>query len=204
MNYQDYASQYGGAIEAIGGVLYDVVTYTSATTLNMNYFTTLRNNLGLSNMELAGTLASPKAFLVRAIRVDILQPPMSSARAAAGSVQPGAMDNIAQFLNSGILTLTIGAKQYAQFPLWMLPCGSGVWGVMASDGDVADPGEIQDYATNGYPQSWNVRTLSKPIFIGPQINFNVLINFPAVITTAGGVAVNIKVLLDGDLLRPVQ
>lgn len=204
MNYNDYASQYGGAIESIGGVLYDTVAYTSATTLVQNFFTTLRNNISLSNMELAGTLASPKAFLIRAIRVNILQHPFSSARAAAGSVQPGAIDNIAQLLNTGVATLTIGAKQYAQYPLYLLPAGSGASGAMASDGDVADPGEIQDHATNGIPDPWNVRVLSKPIFIGPQINFNVVLNWPAAITTAGGVAVNIQVLFDGDLLRPVQ
>lgn len=204
MNYSDYASQYGGAIEAIGGMLYDTNAYTSAATINQVFFTTLRNNLALSNMELAGTLASPKAFLIRAIRVKILQQPFSSARAAAGAVQPGALDNIAQLLNTGVATLTIGAKQYSQLPIWMTPAGSGAWGLQASDGDVADPGEIQDYAVNGDPEIWNVRKLTKPIFIGPQINFNVVLNWPAAITLAGAVAVNIQVILDGDLLRPVQ
>jgi len=204
MNYQDYASQYGGAIEKIGGVLYDTVAYVTAVSLQLIYFTVLRNNLALSNMELAGTLASPKAFLIRGIRVNIMQHPFSSARAAAGQVQPGAIDNVAQLLNTGIATLTIGAKQYAQFPLWMLPAGSGAGGVMASDGDVADPGEIQDHASNGEPDVFNVRTLSKPIFIGPQINFNVALTWPAAITLAGAVNVPIQVILDGDLLRPVQ
>lgn len=208
MNYQDYASQYGGAIEAIGGQLYDTVVFTGGATLNLVFFTALRNNLALSNMELAGTLPSPKGFLIRSIRVAIKEEPLSTARAAAGAVQPGALDNVAQIINTGVFTLTIGAKQYAQFPLWLLPAGMGLDGPMASDGDVADPGEIQDYGCNGVPDIRNVRTLSKPIFIGPQINFNGTIVWPApVIALAGPGAphtIPITVILDGDLLRPVQ
>lgn len=207
MNYQEYASQYKGVIEAIGGQLYDTLNYTSAATINLTFFTALRNNLALSNMELAGTLPSPKGFLIRSIRVAILEEPLSNARAAAGAVQPGAVDNIAQLLNTGVFTLTIGAKQYAQFPIWMLPAGMGLDGPMAGDGDVADPGEIQDYGCNGVPDIRNVRSLSKPIFIGPQINFNAVITWPAALTLAGPGAphtVPLKVMLDGDLLRPVQ
>lgn len=204
MNYQDYRSQFGGAIEAIGGTLYDTVAYATGASVLLNFFNAVRNNLALSNMELAGTLASPKAFMVRAIRVAILQPPMSMARTAAGTVQPGAIANVALLLNTGVLTLTIGAKQYCQFPLWMLPAGSGACGIQASDGDVADPGEIQDMATNGEPDVFNVRVLTKPIFLGPQINFIAVLTWPAGVALAGGLNVNIQVILDGDLLRPVQ
>ena len=207
MNYQEYASQYAGQIEAIGGQLYDTLNYTGAATLNLTYFTALRNNLALSNMELAGTLPSPKGFLIRSIRVVIQEDILTSARAASGAVQPGAIDNIAQLVNTGVFTLTIGAKQYAQFPIWMLPAGGGPWNAVAASGDTADPGQLQDFASNGIPDIRNVRTLSKPIFIGPQINFNATIVWPAAVTLAGPGAPHvtaIKIILDGDLLRPVQ
>jgi hypothetical protein len=205
MNYEQYASQYRGAIEKLGGMLYDTVAFVTAATLQLTFFNAIPANPSVGNMELAGQLPNPKGFLIRAIKVNILQHPMSMARTAAGTVQPGALDNIAQILNTGVLTLTIGTKRYAQFPIWMLPGGCGVYGVQASDGDVADPGEIQDFATNGYPDPHNSFNLSLPIFIGPGINFNAIIQWPApAIATAGAIAVPIRVILDGDLVRPIQ
>jgi len=204
MNYNDYRSQYGGSIEVIGGVLYDTVAYVSAASVALTYFTVVRNNLALSNIELAGTFPSPKAFLIRSVSCKIMQRAFSSARAAAGQVQPGAIDNIAQLVNTGVFEFTIGSKRYIHMPLWMMPGGSSAQGVAAGDGDVADPGEIQDWATNGKPDTRNVRTLSKPIFIGPQVNFVGVITWPAAITLAGGVNVNVQIRFEGDQLRPVQ
>ena len=207
MNYEEYNSQYKGRIEVIGGMLYDTAVFTGAVTLNIPFFTILRNNLALSNMELAGTLPSPKGFLIRAVRVVIQQRPLSTATGASGSVQPGAFDNVCQLLNTGVATLTIGAKQYCQFPLFMLPAGDGLDGALATDGDAAATGQSVSWAGNGVPDIRNVRTLSKPVFIGPQINFNVLLTWPVAIVIAGpagDLTVPIQVILDGDLLRPVQ
>jgi len=203
MNYRDYAAQYSGHIEAIGGVLYDTVTYLSAATVGLTAFTVARANLSLSNMELAGQLASPKAFLIRAVRCAILTVPWSSARVAAGTIQGGTLNDVAQLLNTGTMQLLIGNKFYCEFPLWMIPGGTGPFGVMAGDGDVADPGEIQDFGTNGVPDINNIRALTKPIFIGPQINFQVNLIWPAALTLAEG-NTDIQITFDGDQLRPVQ
>jgi hypothetical protein len=60
-----------------------------------------------------------------------------------------------------------------------------------------------DYAQNGIADPRAVNTLSKPLFIGPQINFNARVDWAAALTLSGGDTA-ITFLLDGDLLRPVQ
>lgn len=201
--YEQYNTQYGQAKEVIGAMLWDTNLYLSGATVALTFFNVVRATVDLSNMELAGQLAAPKAFFVRALRFHVKQEPRSEARAAAGNVQPGAVDNIQQLINTGIASITIGSKNYGVIPLWMIPSGGGAFGIYGSDGDVADPGEIQDYATNGYPHVRNAYTLARPLFIAPQINFQVVVTWPAAVALAGG-NTNITFALDGDLIRPVQ
>jgi hypothetical protein len=113
------------------------------------------------------------------------------------------MDNIAQLINTGVFTLTIGSKVYNQEPLWCLTAGGGAYGVLALEGATADPGAGADYAQNGIPDPRAVNSLAKPIFIAPQINFSAVVSWPAAITLAG-TNTDITFLLDGDLIRPVQ
>jgi hypothetical protein len=203
--YAKYNTQYlrGGEMEVIDWMLWDTVTYTSGTTVQATFFTNTRATVDLGNMELAGQLAAPKGFLVRAFRFYVKQRPRSLARAAAGAVQPGAIDNIQQLTNTGVLEFTIGNKEYGTFPLYELPSGGGAYGLIASDGDVADPGEIQDFATSGVPDPRNAFALSDPLFIQPAINFRADITWPAALTLAGG-NTTITLAMDGDLVRPLQ
>jgi hypothetical protein len=201
--YRKYATQYP-ALEVIGGMLYDTVNYVSGTSVSLTFFTAgPRATLDLTNMEIPAQLPAPKAFLVRALRFHVKQTVRVEARTAAGNVTPGAIDNIAQLLNGGVLTFTIGAKPYAQFPLWMIPAGGGVSPLAAADGNTADPGKITDYASNGVPSPDNALILSQPLFLAPQINFNIVVTWPAALTLSGG-NTNLCVVLDGDLHRPVQ
>ena len=201
--YQQYNTQYP-ALEIIGGMLYDTVQFTSAAINNLLFFTAgPRASLDLTNMEAASQLPAPKAFLVRAFRFHARVQPRSTARAATGNVQPGAIDDIQQMLNTGTLRLSIGSKIYAEFPLWMIPSGGGVFGMLGNMGATADPGSITDWAENGLPAVDNALVLSQPLFIAPQINFSVNVFWPAAITLANG-SVNVTVAMDGDLLRPVQ
>jgi hypothetical protein len=202
VNYQAYAAQYGGVIESIGGRLYDTDTYATGVTTQITFFTTLRNNLALSNMVNQGLLAAPKAFLIRAICVHVIQEPQEVARVAAASIQTGPIYNLCQIIDSGVLQLTIGNKLYGEYPLWALPAGMGVFGVMIADPALA-ANSIPQFAVNGVPDIRNVRTLTKPVFIGPMINFSVTIKWQAAITIVGANPL-IMVIFDGDQLRPVQ
>lgn len=201
--YQQYNTQYP-ALEVIGSMLWDTVQFVSAAINNIQFFTAgPRATPDLTNMEVPSQLPAPKAFLVRAFRFYPRILPFTSARTAAGQLQPGTFDDIQQLLNTGVLTLTIGSKAYAQFPLWMIPGGGGVMGAMGLDGNTADPGLIASWATNGVPSAENAFVLSQPLFIAPQINFSVNLAWPAAITLANG-NTNLTVGMDGDVLRPVQ
>jgi hypothetical protein len=87
-------------------------------------------------------------------------------------------------------------------PLWCLTAGGGAMGMLAIAAGGAAFNSM-DYAQNGVADPRAVNTLSKPLFIGPQINFNGVVNWPAALTLAGG-NTDLTILLDGDLLRPVQ
>lgn len=201
--YEAYNSQYRGKKESIGWMLWDTVQFTSAAVNNLVFFTTARATLDLSNMQLQGQLPAPNAFLLRGLRFYVKQRPRSEAKSALGAVQAGAIDNIQQLHNTGVMNILIGAKEYGPYPLWLIPSGGGAFGVIASDGDVASPGEIQDYAISGAPDARNSFTLAVPIFIAPQINFSATLTWPAAITLSGG-NTNVTVGFEGDLIRPVQ
>ncbi len=203
MTYQEYDTQYKGKKEAIGWMLWDTATYVSGTTTVLQFFNAMRATLDLSNMQLAGQLPAPQAFLVRAVRFYVKQVPRATTRAASGNNQTGMVSNIQLLVNTGTLQLTVGSKNYGLLPLWLLPSGSGLFGGIAADGDQASTGILIDAAVNGLPDSRNVFALSVPIFIGPQINFIVTVTWPAALTLAGGNTA-LTVALDGDLIRPVQ
>lgn len=203
--YRIYDTQYPGVLETVGAVLYDTVTYTSGTTTVLQLFNATRSTIDLSNMEAAGQLPYPKSFLVRAIRFYVKQVPTSQDQAGDGVVQTGALNNIAQLINTGVFTLQIGAKPYFQYPLWAIPSGGGVFGALGLTNIAAGTpivGTLVDYGVVGLPDARAVLTLTKPILIGPQINFVGTIQWPTPVTLTG--STNITVCLDGDLTRPVQ
>jgi hypothetical protein len=197
--YAAYNTQYKGQIETVGWKWWDTQTYVSGTTTSLPQWFNIRATPDLSNMEVAFQLAAPKAFLIRAIRFFVKQRPRAATLAATGNPTPGAIDNIAQLINGGVFQLTIGNKIYNMEPLWCLTAGGGAIGNLA----VASTTVSMDYAQNGLPDPRAVNTLSKPLFIGPQINFSAVVTWPAALTLSGGDTA-ITFLLDGDLLRPVQ
>jgi len=196
--YQAYNTQYKGQIESIGWKWWDTQTYISTTTTSLTQFFNVRATVDLANMEVAFQLAAPKAFLIRAVRFFVKFRPFTVTTVTTGSTQVGALDDVAQLINTGVFQLTIGNKVYNLEPLWALTAGGGASGVLASGSTVS-----QSYAQNGIADPRAVNTISKPLFIGPQINFTAQITWPAALTLASG-NTNITVLLDGDLLRPVQ
>jgi hypothetical protein len=193
--YAAYNTQYNGNIETIGWKWWDTQTFTSGTTTALTQWFTTRATLDLSNMEVQFQLAAPKAFLVRAIRFYVKSRPTAITASAVSSVvtETGLFDDVAQIINTGVFQLTVGNKVYNMEPLWCLTAGGGAYGILTTG----------SYAQNGIADPRAVNTLSKPLFIGPQINFTARVDWPATITLAGGNP-TLTLLLDGDLLRPVQ
>ena len=201
--YQDYNTQYKGQIESIGWKWWDTQTYISGTTTSLPQWFNVRATPDLGNMEVAFQLAAPKAFLIRAIRFFVKQRPQAVTPQVANGSAVGALDNIAQLINTGVFSLTIGNKIYNMEPLWCLTAGGGAFGNLAIATSAGGASGQVDMAQNGISDPRAVNTLSKPLFIGPQINFTAVVNWPAAITLAGG-NTTISFVLDGDLLRPVQ
>lgn len=197
--YAAYNTQYKGNIETIGWKWWDTQTFTSGTTTSLVQFFNVRGTPDLSNMEVAFQLAAPKAFLIRAIRVFYkIRPQVVTTGTPLPATQAGAFDDIAQLMNTGVFSLTIGNKTYNQEPMWTLTGGAGAVGVIATGSTSS-----QSYAQSGIADPRAVNTLSKPLFIGPQINFTARIDWAATLTLTNGNPA-ICILLDGDLLRPVQ
>jgi hypothetical protein len=201
--YNTYRAMYP-AVEVIGGMLWDTVAFVSAAINRLQIFNVARATPDLSNLETPGMLTNNKGFLIRAIRFNLLQGAVITARAATGNVQPGATDNLAQILNTGYFQFFIGSKDYFSLPLWAIPGGEGEDGCLAADGDRPDPGVVYDYCTNGKPSPDSSFVLSQPVFISPLINFYGVLLWPAAITFAPAANLNIRLTFDGDLIRPVQ
>lgn len=197
--YERYNSQFGGQKEVIGWTWWDTVTYVSAATTALRFFNAVRATTDLSNMEVAGQLAAPKAFLIRAPLLYVKQRPEATVAAATGATQTGSLDDVVQLINTGVATLTIGNKTYGQWPLWKLLAGGGAYGQMAT-GDID---VVVQYANVGKPDNRVTYSVTKPIFLAPQINFVVDVAWPAALTLALG-DTPLTFALDGDLIRPVQ
>jgi len=199
--FRDYAAQYNNQLEKIGWKWWDTQTYISGTTTSLPQWFNVRATPDLGNMEVAFQLAAPKAFLVRAIRMYYKVRPLAVTPATVnGNPAVGAFDDVAQLINGGTMNLTIGQKLYDMEPTWVLTAGGGVTGFFAVTGTAA---ASASYAQNGISDPRAVNTLSVPIFIPPQMNFTAVITWPAALTLSGGNTA-IQLLLDGDLVRPVQ
>jgi hypothetical protein len=201
--YEQYSASYGNKLDRIGWKWWDTQTYVSGTTTQLPQWFNVRATPDLGNMEVAFQLAAPKAFLIRAIRFFMKQRPRAVSPAATSGPQLGAIDNIAQIINTGVFVLTIGNKQFAMEPLWVLTAGGGAMGAMALATTASAAAVYTDMAQNGIADPRAVNTLSIPIFIPPQLNFSAVVSWPAALTLSGG-NTDICFLLDGDILRPVQ
>jgi hypothetical protein len=199
--YQKYAAKLGNKKEEIGWVYWDTVLYTSGATIALRLFNAVRATRDVGNMPTAGALPGDQGFLIRAIRFYVKQRPESMATAAAAAAQPGALDNISLLINTGVLLWTIGGKNYAEYPLWSLPSGGGVYGNIAVN-DILVAGAAADFGNCGYPDAGNVFTLTVPTFLEPNTSFWVDLVWPAAVALTRNV--NVCVAFEGRLVRAVQ
>ena len=200
--FDRYNTQYSGKKEWIGWRWWDTQTFTSAATVQLDKFFNVRASTDLSNMEVAFQLAAPKAFFWRSLRLFFKRrPQMADSGAAAPTNFASMADDVTQLVTTGTCEITIGNKLYSQDPLWTLTAGGGPNIVWTQAG--AEAANITaTYAQNGIPDPRAVNTLSKPLFIAPQINFSARLFWPAALTLTANT--DICVMIDGDLIRPVQ
>ena len=196
MNAWDTLRQKYGTLlqqsQTISWIWYDKQLYTSTTTTLLTFFNAVRATQDLGNMELAGQLSGGKAFVVKAIRV------FFNTIVSTGATFVGSVNDVAQLINTGILTLTVGMKNYGVWPLHCLPAGGGAAGFLTN---AVATQQIQ-LGQNGNADPRSVYALEHPLLIEPQINFQCQVQWPAALTLVANL--NITIMLDGSLIRPVQ
>lgn len=194
-----------GALEVIQNSLYDFQDYGEAGVTQMLFFQVpagqSSKTFADTNMESAGQLPNPKAFLITSIEILLFPGVTIDVATAAGSKFA---DDCYTILKSGWLELFIGSKTYLrEAPLMQFPPAVRLYAAFgASDTTTAGAGQgfRQEYASGaGRPY-----VLKVPIGIPPTQNFNVSLNWPTAVPTISTAHSRIGVRLNGYLYRNSQ
>lgn len=202
-----YAVNVYGVMEAITQPLYSYVAYPAAGSVQpLQFFNFVPGGAVTqedTNMQLPSQLPAPQSFLVQGIGVDYL-PGTASARFGAQSAL-GQLPDLYAILRRGVLTLTIGSKNYlVEGPLMHLPPRAHVNGVAAVADATTAGAALQTFVSVGFSDGpvFNPR----PLLIPPSQNFGVSLAWPAgaVAIPSADAAARIGVQLYGTLYRPAQ
>lgn len=198
--WTSYVTQSPVGLEIVPAMLYDTLTFTSASTQELIFFNQSNVKEDISNLKQPGMLPNPQSFLIQNARIYFkVRPSTSDSGAAAPTPFASLYDDLVQIVNTGLFKLTIGTKVYGPYPLWTLPASTFVKGVLSMAG--AEAANItQNYAQVDGP----LYPLFPNLMIAPLQNFFVTLSWPtAAITLAAGNP-PIEILLDGQLARAVQ
>lgn len=197
--WTSYTTQTNLGLEVVPAVLYDTLTYTSATTTELRFFQQVNVNLDISNMTNSGMLSNPEAFLIQNISIFSRHNPWTQAATASATIQTGQFNDLVLLANTGIATLKIGNKIYGPWPLWRLPSATFVKGNIATGGATA-ANLVEQYGQIDGP----LYSLFPNLMISPLQKFIFTLSWPsgAVTLTAGNPP--LEVLFDGQLARSIQ
>jgi hypothetical protein len=115
-------------------------------------------NLGLTNLQVAGQLASDQTYVALALRSWLF---FDGTNARA---------NYQGVASQLIYTLIVGNKPMFVSPAWYLPAGGGVWGFDATNA----------IYNNGDPEQTSILKLARPIVFPVRQNFSVRCDFFAI------------------------
>ena len=190
-----------GQPERIPWTWYDTQTYTSGTTVTLDFFQSVNADKNLSNMVAAGQIPSPQFFDLYQCSVSYLIPSTSSAIIAAPTAT-GAITDVRN-LGNGQALFQVANKDYWQGSQFMLPCGGGPDGNLAIAGVYAAPNQVQQqYANNGVPDLRNRYSFWGDITLPHNQNFLWRLTWSAALTLLAGNS-SIRVWMDGYLYRRV-
>lgn len=148
-------------------------------------------NLALTNLQVAGQLASDQTYVVLALRAYLY---------FNGTNR---RSNYLRVSSQLYFTLTIGDKPAFQAPCWYYPAGGGVWGFDATT----------SIMSNGDPSQESIMKLARPIMVPVRQNFSVEAQFFTVGSTNALTGLNvgatddekiIMFVIDGLQTRDVQ
>ncbi len=175
---------------------WDTLVRTTGVSPNLQASTRLFGNanvgnLSLTNLQVAGQLASDQTYVILALRVWLYFDGTNR------------RDLYQQTASQLYFTLTLGDKPQFVAPCWYHPAGGGIYGV----------DNTTSVFNNGYPSQQSILKLARPIITPVRQNFNVNAEFFAVGTTnvlniintpANDDQMVIMYMLDGLQTRDVQ
>lgn len=195
--WSNYVTQSPIALEVIQDVLFDTLTYTSATTTELIFFAQSLASVkkDITNMAQPGMLSNPESFLVMAPRIYIKWVPFLAATTIAAT---NGVD-LATLMNTAILTFKFGNKQYGPIPAWMFSAGGGPDIRVAGAGATAADNWVL-YGQLGGP----LFAFFPHIMISPLQNFNCTMSWPSGAVTLGAGNPAISIVFEGQRARAVQ
>lgn len=190
-----------GQLERVPWTWFDTQTYTSTSTVSLDFYQTVQNDKNLSNMTAAGQIPAPQFFDLYQCAIAYLTP-ASIAAAGAIAASVGAVNDVRN-LSNGSAVFSVADKQYWQGPQFGLPCGGGPSSEVALAGTyTAGQGQALQFANNGVADLRNRYSFWGDITLPHNQNFLWRLTWSAPITLALG-NTQIRVWMDGYLYRRV-
>lgn len=195
-----------GQKESVRSSLYDFQAYAAAGQTSLTFFQVPVGQSGKTkadtNMEQAGSLPSPKQFLIETIEVYLYPGSLVNVAASAATNLPQQADDMYAFAKSGFLDLFIGSKSYlTEAPLGRFPASTGMRVDQAMTGTFTAPNAIKgEYAA----MTGLIYRVEPQILLEPTQNFNVTMNWPTAVAMPSGLAARVGVVMRGLLYRNSQ
>lgn len=191
-----YSTQQNAEFEIIHRPVWDTQTFTSASTLSLNFFQTPQANVGLGNE----VFPLKNSYLCASIGLYFKTQMGSDNTPAAGTAFASRANDVVLITNTGVLAVTIGNKEYGPFPLYKLIPGCGIWG-FAAGATTGSPS--LDYAQLGAPDPRAMFKLAIPLVI-PQNTRTVMTMSWAATVASAITSTSLTLILDGKEARPLQ
>lgn len=190
-----------GQLERVPWTWFDTQSYTSGTTVSLDFFQTVNNDKNLSNMTAAGQIPAPQFFDLYQCSIAYLVPPSIAAAGAIATAAGAVLD--VRNLSNGSAVFNVADKQYWQGPQLALPCGGGPNSAIALSGTyTAGQGQALQFANNGVADLRNRYSFWGDITLPHNQNFLWRLTWTAAITLNAGNTL-IKTWMDGYLYRRV-
>jgi len=206
-----YSVNRAGQKEYVRQSFYDIQTYASAGQQQLLFFQVPKGQgsktIADTNMEAAGSMPSPKQFIVESIEIRFF-PGVLPVTLAAALAESNFSNDVYTVAKSGSLKFFIGSKTYLEeAPIDRFPAKTrletdfsvSLQRSQAAAADAEDQVSMDYAAMAGRPYR-----LDPKVVLEPTQNFSVELNWPAAVALPSGVDGRIGVFLDGILVRNSQ
>lgn len=195
-----------GVKNVIRSSLYDFQTYAAAGQSSLTFFQVPIGQSGKTkadtNMEQAGSLPAGKSFLIETLELYFFPGSRIDVAASTATNLATQADDLYQFAQNGFLELFIGSTTFlTEAPLGRFPSSTGLTVQNALAATLTAPAMFK----SSYAQTSGLLYRIQPeLTLRSTENFNVSLNWPALIANPSGVAARIGVVMRGQLQRNAQ